>query len=412
MSPTRSPHGSLQLALLLLCLGLLATPAAGAPTAQQGSSGDDATSPCNVGSTVDRSIVVMATAARIRVEAASAALAGSAAAEAIAALRAAEGRLSTWDAVSPLSRLNRSPVGVAQDLRSLPDAGLLTRELSRAWQWRDRTGRAFDPVLGAHVEAHGLRAESGGVPASRAARSSAARGTAAEGSGASGITVNFEHGQWTRRVDGAWVDAGGFGKGAGLDAALAAVRGAAGPESGVLLDLGGQLLWSFGGSAADRALTFGVADPSHRDVILVEVSVGPEGSLATSGGSERPGHLLDPRSGTRARDFGSLTVLTSPVAGDVAALGIDADCLSTGLYVLGPDAALAFAERTPGVDVLVIERVFDAATGAHSARRIRASQGLRSYHRLPLLPNDADGSSRPAVPPSPHAAYAASRPLQ
>jgi thiamine biosynthesis lipoprotein ApbE len=69
-------------------------------------------------------------------------------------------------------------------------------------------------------------------------------------------------------------------------------------------------------------------------------------------------------------DFGSLAVWTA----DATA----ADCLSTGLYVLGPERALDWAAAHPGVEVIVLE-----ITGA--SVRVRASPGWRG--RLePLVP--------------------------
>jgi thiamine biosynthesis lipoprotein ApbE len=99
------------------------------------------------------------------------------------------------------------------------------------------------------------------------------------------------------------------------------------------------------------------------------------GSLSTSGNGERGrrvagevvGHLLDPRTGAPAPDFGSLSVW--------AESGLLADCLSTGLFVLGPDAALAWAARHPEVGVLVLERRAGGLRARASARlagRVRA----------------------------------------
>ena len=79
------------------------------------------------------------------------------------------------------------------------------------------------------------------------------------------------------------------------------------------------------------------------------------GSVSTSGNGERGiqvrgrrlGHILDPRTGEPAPDFGSLTVWTADP--------LRADCLSTGLYVLGPERALRWAAAHPGVEVLVLQ---------------------------------------------------------
>ena len=77
-----------------------------------------------------------------------------------------------------------------------------------------------------------------------------------------------------------------------------------------------------------------------------------EGSLATSGNSERGhdgrGHILDPSDGRPAEDFGSVTVSTrDPLA---------ADCLSTALFVMGPDAGMRWVEGRAGVEAVFMVR--------------------------------------------------------
>jgi thiamine biosynthesis lipoprotein len=99
------------------------------------------------------------------------------------------------------------------------------------------------------------------------------------------------------------------------------------------------------------------------------------GSVSTSGNSEhgveiggkRYGHLLDPRTGQPAPDFGSLTVWTADP--------LRADCLSTGLFVLGPERALAWGAAHPDVQVLALQP---------EGERLRAlaSRGLRGKLKL------------------------------
>ena len=98
-----------------------------------------------------------------------------------------------------------------------------------------------------------------------------------------------------------------------------------------------------------------VADPDARHAAVASLRVSA-GSVATSGNSERGilvdgqryGHVLDPRSGEPAADFGSVTVVhPDPFA---------ADCLATAFLVLGPEAALAWAKRDPLVEVLIVTR--------------------------------------------------------
>ena len=60
-------------------------------------------------------------------------------------------------------------------------------------------------------------------------------------------------------------------------------------------------------------------------------------SLSCSGTSERGRHILNPRSGDPCPAWGSTAVVRPD--------GLSADVLSTALYVLGPEAGLAWAEQ-------------------------------------------------------------------
>lgn len=60
------------------------------------------------------------------------------------------------------------------------------------------------------------------------------------------------------------------------------------------------------------------------------------------------GHILDPRTGEPPSFDGSVTVLTRDAA--------MADALATALFVMGPEAGLAFAKATPGVDAVYVTR--------------------------------------------------------
>jgi thiamine biosynthesis lipoprotein len=137
--------------------------------------------------------------------------------------------------------------------------------------------------------------------------------------------------------------------------------------TGAMLDLGGQV--ALLGAPSGPGWAVAVADPRRRDRALLTVTVGG-GSLATSGNGERGievagrryGHLLAPATGLPVADLGSLTVW--------AADPLLADCLSTGLYVWGPDRALAWAAGEPGVEVLTVE------VAAGGGLRVRATAGL------------------------------------
>ena len=255
---------------------------------------------------IERFGVVMGTELRVEVAGADRSEALAAAEAALREIEQMDALLTTWNPGSPMSALNRAPVGAP----TRADAKLIAL-LGEAERWAAHTGRAFDLTIGPLIDAWGLR------------RGGARRGAL------------------TRLHPAAWIDTGAFGKGAALRSARDSLR-ARGVRS-ALLDLGGQLL------ALDRdGVTGGpwrirVAHPARRrepvaTLLLTEVSV------ATSGNSERAAtvdgepiaHLIDARTGRPAPVWGSVTVVgPDPLVADV---------LSSALYVMGPAAGLAWVE--------------------------------------------------------------------
>lgn len=271
-----------------------------------------------------------------------------------------EGVLSTWDPRSPLSQANQAPPHAAVSL-SRELAGLLEEALA----WTDRTGGAFDPAVGALIDAWDLRG-AGCVPEPQALE-------AARTASGSHLFLLREGAvpSMTRITPAAWLDSGAFGKGAGLRAAADRIRppdtfwpeptkradaagtearsGARGPR--ILLDLGGQI-WAWGGGANPWQVA--VAHPLRRHEPVQQLSV-HDVSVATSGTSERWvqvdgarfGHILDPRSGMPAPAWGSVTVVSrDPMVADI---------LSTALYVMGPEKGLKWVRHRPGIGALFLE---------------------------------------------------------
>ena len=267
--------------------------------------------------TLERRVMLMGTSLDLAIEAADRASALEASERAVAALEAAEARLSTWRDDSELARWNRGIDAVSPALAA---------DLAAARSCREETDGAFDPAVGALVQAWDLRGK-GRVPSTPELR----QAVAAVRSGRP-------------------LEEGGFGKGAGLADALEALAASPGVAR-ASLDLGGQL------AVFDRQgggqWEVPVADPRNRERAVVSFAI-DRGSDSTSGNSERGivvdgrrlGHILDPRTGEPAPDFGSVTVWTDDP--------LRADCLSTGLYVMGPERALTWAAAHPGVEVLVL----------------------------------------------------------
>ena len=211
---------------------------------------------------------------------------------------------STWRPDSLWSRLN----GARGAAVPLEREWLLLLASAQAWQ--QTTQGAFDPVLLALLRAWD--------PGSAATETEQAQARAASGSGL--LRLDLTAG--TARLDHpqAGVEGAGFVKGYALDAALRLAL-----ELGVAsgwLDFGGQLLtWG-------RSRQVAVADPGDRARPRIQLRLPEAFSLASSGCSERGRHLLDPRAGRPCPDWGAVAV--------VASSGLEAEMLSTALYVKGP----------------------------------------------------------------------------
>jgi FAD:protein FMN transferase len=274
--------------------------------------------------TVERRVALMGTSLEIAVEATDREMALEASERAVRALEAAEARLSTWRDDTELARLNSAPAG-----RSMPLSPALAADLESARRCWEETGGAFDPGVGALVRAWGLRS-GGRRPDDEERRAAVAAG------GLDGLRL--EGGTAVRERSDLVLEEGGFGKGAGLADALDALAESPGVAR-ASLDLGGQV------AVLGERWSVPVADPRHRERTVAELTI-DGGSVSTSGTSERGRHILDPRTGEPAPDFGSVTIW--------AADPLRADCLSTGLYVLGPERALEWAATHPGVEALVL----------------------------------------------------------
>ncbi|HUE77838.1 MAG TPA: FAD:protein FMN transferase, partial [Longimicrobiales bacterium] len=259
---------------------------------------------------------------------------------ALAEVRRVDDLLTTWRPEGELSRANEAARGGAARLS--PE---LAGALAEVGSWVARTGGAFDPSIGALLDAWGVRGEprTPGAEELEAARSSA---------GWSRVTLDPAARTLTMGA-GVWLEAGGFGKGLALREAAEALaaRGSSG-----LLNFGGQIV-VVGGPE-----TVGVADLAARGRSVADLLVS-DASVSTTSGSERPGHVIDPRTGQPVPSWGSVTV--------VAEDALVADILSTALFVMGADAALAWSRELP-YGVLVQERTDQ---GVH----VRTNPGLERW---------------------------------
>lgn len=280
--------------------------------------------------TVERQLYLMGTQLHLAVTAHSREQAEQAAEAAVRELEATERRLSTWREGSELASVNATPP--ERPVRLSP---LLCAELSRALRWARLTGGAFDPTVGWLVRLYDLRG-AGRWPSPGELEWARQR---------TGFAALLMAGCELTKGREVLLEEGGFGKGAGLKRALAATRPWA---KAAVLNLGGQVAF-YGPEELEVALTH----PQNRQHVVAFWRV-PAGSVASSGNAERHrvvdrrvlGHLLDPRTGKPAANFGSVSVW-APDA-------LDADCLSTALFVLGPHAGLEWLSHWPKVQAVFL----------------------------------------------------------
>ncbi len=273
---------------------------------------------------------------------------------AFAAAADAELRLSTWRDDTDLAAVNdlgsNAPVEISP---------LLERDLTTALMWSRATDGAFNPGVGSLVTLWDLRGQ-GRVPTREEI----------EGALADSSLVGTEIADgWIRfGQPGLQFDEGGFGKGVALSDAIDAAVGHG--AKCVILDFGGQI--AVGGHC--DSVTIGISDPDDRLQVVGLLSI-TEGSVATSGLSERHfvadnvryGHIIDPRTGSPAPDWGSVTVLAHDPT--------TADCISTALFVMGPEPGMAWVNRHPEV-----EAVFSLSSDA--GLRVKATSGLIGHLTL------------------------------
>jgi thiamine biosynthesis lipoprotein len=164
------------------------------------------------------------------------------------------------------------------------------------------------------------------------------------------------------------VHMGGIGKGFAVDRAATMLR-----SHGIndfLVQAGGDLYAS--GRRGDRPWRAAIRDPrGEGNFAAMDLH---DTTFSTSGDYERffiedgrrYHHILDPDTGEPARGSRSVTI--------VAPRAVIADALSTGVFIMGPEAGMALIEALPDVEGVIV-----ADTG-----EVRVSSGLKQ--RLEMRP--------------------------
>ena len=179
------------------------------------------------------------------------------------------------------------------------------------------------------------------------------------------------------------LDLGAAAKGYAVDQAVATMQ-ELGVEAGVI-EAGGDIRY-WGEKPDGQPWLFGVQHPRAPEQYIAVEDLGLA-AIATSGDyeqyfdweGERYHHLLDPKTGYPARACISATVW--------AATALDADILSTAVFVLGPDQGLALIESLTDVEGFI----FFERDGQFMHR---ASTGMRDRFRFCNSSKPSPGCAR------------------
>lgn len=252
-------------------------------------------------------------------------------------LKRLEKQLSFTDQLSEVSRINRHAGEETE--ASEETAGLIAKsvEISAG------TGGGFDITVGLLSRAWGFSSDERRVPQ---------REEIAELLPFVGYDQIEISGSRVRIPDGAQIDLGGIAKGYAGDRLCEVLR-----EKGVesaILSLGGNVM-TLGDKPATGSWSVEIADPEAASQTIGVLSVPAGKAVVTSGDYQRYfeengrkyHHILDPATGYPAESgLSSVTVICDS--------GTLADGLSTALFVLGKEKALALYEKREDFEAVLI----------------------------------------------------------
>jgi thiamine biosynthesis lipoprotein len=253
--------------------------------------------------------------------------------DAFAELELVEQLMSIYRPDSQLSRLNRDGI-LANPHPYLVRVLRYSQELSR------RTDGAFDVTVQPLWASYAQQAKRGELPDKDQLGQAAALVDWRQVE-VSGRQIRF-------RRDGMSITLNGVAQGFAADRATDALR--AREVRHALINTGE--IGALGTRADGDAWTIGVQHPRQSEAFVSLAKLDGR-CLATSGDYEtyfsddfRHNHLLDPRTGRSPAELASVSV--------VAPTAMEADALSTALFVLGPELGSKLIAKTPNADALLV----------------------------------------------------------
>ena len=252
-----------------------------------------------------------------------------------------EGLLSNWRDDSEIQQLNaaagKHPVRIGSDLRDV---------LKTARQVSEWTGGKFDVTWGAlsGLWKFDYQNQDGSIPEhSEIVRRRSLIDYQQ-------LILDEHDGTAFLKQEGMVANLGGIGKGYAVDRARDILRRRGFRD--FMIQFGGDMYVA--GLNGNHPWRLGIQDPrgpANRIFAQVDLS---ESTFSTSGdyarsfvkNGRRYHHIIDPQTGEPAQGCRSVTIMTSSA--------IIADGLSTGVFVLGPEAGMALIKQLPGVEAVIV----------------------------------------------------------
>ncbi len=144
--------------------------------------------------------------------------------------------------------------------------------------------------------------------------------------------------------EGTELDLGGVVKGYAVDRITQVLQ--AGAVKRAMVNFGGNI-FLIGCPPEKEYWTIGIKNPRQARQLIGALKLPGGTAVATSADYERPGHIIDPRTGQKADKSLSVTV--------VAPEAMTADALSTGIFVLGPGKGMELVESLTDVEAVIVD---------------------------------------------------------
>lgn len=228
-----------------------------------------------------------------------------------------------------------APVKVSTDVYAIVETAI---------QWSDKTGGAFNILIGSVMNLWGFGTDYPAVPEERELEEALTKLDYKT------IQLDSENSTIFLPQKGMVIDLGGVAKGYATDKAVEALK-----DLGIknaLINAGGNV-YALGCKVDGSPWRIGVQDPREPQGVAALLEAN-DIALVSSGDYQRYfevdgiryHHIIDPATGYPARDSAGTTVLSKSAA--------VADILSTALFVKGPEAGIALAENFSEVEAVLI----------------------------------------------------------